>query len=198
MKIALIIILSVILIISVLLMIPTYLVFEFKKQGAEKKTELKIRYFLFTFMLNEKKEPKKEKTKKEKPQELKKKKSVSDWFSTVKLIEDDIIGILKYAKKHAFSVKKFRFLMNFGLGDAMKTGILTGSAYGTVYNVLGFLNRNIPVEDCEVKINPDFERECLDIDGECILRIKNAHIIVIAIKALKVLLKIRKSDKERK
>lgn len=198
MKIALIIVSALILLFFRLLLIPTYCEFEFKKSGAEKKSEVKIKYLFFTFKPKEK--PQKEKTKKEKPKEKTKKKSIGEWFSLFKLIEDDIIEILQYAKKHAVSVKYLKFIMDFGMADAMQTGIATGAAYGTVYNVLGFLNRNIPVEECDIKINPDFDRAHLETDIKCIFRIKNVHIIVIAVKALKMYFKMRKNNtqKERK
>ncbi len=195
MKIVLIAALALILLIFILLLIPTYCLFEFTKEGEEKKSELKIKYLFFTIKPSQ--NPKKDKPI-EKPKA--EKKGVGEWFSVFKSIEDDLIDILQYAKKHAVTVKYLKFIMDFGMADAMQTGIATGAAYGTVYNVIGFLNRNISVEECVVKINPDFERTHLEIDIKCIFRIKNVHIIVIALKALKMYFKMKKNkpQKERK
>ncbi len=199
MKIALITVLVLIALIFILLLIPTYCEFEFKKAGAEAKSEIRIKYLFFTFKPGKKPKKKKDKPPKE-PKKKSEKKGIGEWFSLFKAIEDDLIGILKYARKHAVSVKYLRFVMDFGMKDAMRTGIATGAAYGTVYNVLGFLNRNIPVEECEIKINPDFEKPMLEIDTKCIFRIKNVHIMVIALMAVKIVFKIskNKSKPERK
>lgn len=202
MQTALIIALSIILFVFVLLLIPIYVEFELEKIGTDKKTEITVKY-LFLKITPGKKKKKEKKPEKPKNSEKDKKaalpkKSVGEWFATFKFIEDDLIDILQYAKKHAVSIKSFGFFMNFGMDNAMNTGIATGAAYGTVYNMVGFINRNIPVEKCEVKINPDFENTHLELNTKCIFRIKNAHIIVVAIKAIKIFFKIKKANEERK
>lgn len=74
----------------------------------------------------------------------------------------------------------------------MSTGIATGTLYGTIYNVISFLNNAFGVEECDVKVNPDFEKKHIDISSKCILKIRNVHIIIVFFKVLKIYFKITK------
>lgn len=198
MKTALIIILAIFALIIALLFVPTYFRFEFIKDGKNKKFDVLVSYLFLKIKLNS---PRKEKGKKNKKEKKPKKdtkqetsiiKKVDKGIRIFKEIEDEVIEILFYASHHAVRVKDFKVHINFGLDDAMYTGIATGAIYGVVYNIISLLNNHIGVEKCNVLVNPDFENRLLDINAKCILRVKNVHIMIMIFKVLKMYLKITK------
>ena len=109
-----------------------------------------------------------------------------------------MVDILHYASEKEINIRKLTFFLDFGMKDPMNTGISTGAIYGVIYNMLALLNNAFEVEECDVKINPDFERKHLDITSQCILKIKSVHIIIIVFKVLKMYFKITKLKEERK
>lgn len=75
--------------------------------------------------------------------------------------------------------EKICFNLSFGTGDAAHTGILTGSLWAATYNVIAFIANFIRVTEPQISINPSYDEEILDFDGECILKISLANIITI-------------------
>lgn len=70
--------------------------------------------------------------------------------------------------------------MELGTEDSMQTALLCGSAWAVAGNVLGLaggLVRLMP-EATDVRIQPNFQRKCLRVRVECILRFRAAHAIV--------------------
>ena len=189
MKIAFIIL--VILIFAILLFVPFFIVVEFSKKDDKKSFDLKIKYLFFCIKIKDKKAEKRKKTIKEKEDsDLMKK--IKKGIKVFKEIEDDVVDILYYASEKAIKIRKLTFFLDFGLSNPMNTGISTGAMYGVVYNILAMLNNFFKIEECDVKINPDFERKHFDIESGCILKIKNVHIIIIVFKVLKMYFKITK------
>jgi len=197
-KIALIITAVFFLIFAILLFVPFYLVIEFSKKENEKKINASIKYLFFKVRLKRKAEKKNKPEKKDKKEIAPKKEEklierVNRGIETYKSIEDDLVDILCYASKKAITIKKMEFCLDFGLENPMHTGITTGALYGVVYNVLSVLNNLFEVEECDIKINPDFDRKRIDVLSECIFSIKNVHIIIIVFKVLKMYFKIKKA-----
>ncbi len=83
------------------------------------------------------------------------------------------------ALKKRLTFENIYFAFTFGLGDAPKTGIATGSAWGIVYNLFALLCRVSNVKNHKFNITPDFENECYDIVFEGILKVSLANIICI-------------------
>ena len=103
---------------------------------------------------------------------------------------------MEYAKQHAVTVKSIDLDMEFDTEDPMRTGILTGTINGGVYNVLAILDNTVGVNDWNIDIRPLFQnQEQLKINFCGIVKIKNVHIIIIVSKILKLYLKIRKIKK---
>jgi len=207
--IASIIIAVVLVVIAILLTAPSLLEFSFKWDENERKFSLKLRYLFFKKILfpsSKKKKTKPKKEKKQKKEIEKKKYTLSDVKSYVKKlrylyseIKDDIIKLLKYAKSHAVTIKKLETDIKFDTENPMNTGILTGSSNGMIYNIYSLLDRQVGIDDMSVSIVPLFEnRNYFDIRLSGIIKIRNAHIIVIIIRVIPILLKLRKALKNNK
>lgn len=192
MKIFLIIILVIAVLLSLFFFLPTNFIFEFSKDKRGKNFEVTVRHLFIKIKL---KPPKKKGTPKNpNPQNkgLTRKEKIEKGFTIFKLVEDDIVDVLCFASEKALKIKEFDFLLNFGTGDAMQTGIITGGAYGVIYNILALFNNYLMVKKCDIKINPDFENRYLSLGAKCILEVRNVHIIIMIFKVLKMYLKINK------
>ncbi len=207
MKIAFVIIALIIFFIALLLFVPVYVVFEAWAHDKKNDFTVKIKYLFLNIKMNPKKNPgksgKKPKTKKSikdvKEKENTKEKGskttlekIEKGIEVYKYIEDDVAEIIAYAADHAVTVKQLKLIMRFGLDDAMYTGIATGALYGVIYNVIALLDRHLTVHNHEVNLTPEFEGKCFALDGKCILKVKNVHIMIIVFKVLKMYFKITK------
>ena len=110
-------------------------------------------------------------------------------------VKGDLQELLRFCSKRLIRIKNLDFEFVFGLDDPMYTGIVNGIAYGVVYNILGFVHHNINVEKSNINIVPDFEKECFGVKLNCILRLKNVHIIVIIVKLIRIYYKFKKTVK---
>lgn len=77
----------------------------------------------------------------------------------------------------------------------MYTGILHGIICGVVYNILGVVHSHSTLKKHSVNITPDFDNVCHSIHFNCILKLKNVHIIFILIKGIKIYKKLKKEMK---
>ncbi len=116
------------------------------------------------------------------PAEEKKKLSFAD-------IENSIqkgIDAVKYLRKK-FTVSLFSLKVRFATGDAADTGIATGAAYGSVYSLLGAIDRYFILKKHEVVITPVFQGVGLEAEfcGKFQLRL---------IYCLGLINKVRKGD----
>ncbi len=193
MKTALIIILAFIALIIVLLFVPTYFSFEFVKDGKNKKIDVLVSYLFIKIKLNRpQKDGKKREENKEKKKTAPLPEKIKRGIRVFKTVEDDVSELLFYAASHAVRIKDISFYINFGLGDAMYTGISTGAFYGVLYNIISLLNNHIGVESVSVSVNPDFQNKLFNMRTKCILRVKNVHIMIMIFKVLKMYFKITK------
>lgn len=199
MKIALIILASIIALIFVLLMLPIRLLVDYKKDEVTNETSFVIRYMFWNFKLfgNKNKEKPKDTQKEEKkPLSFEEKRDkVSKYIKIFEDTKDEIAQILDYSAKRAIVFEKIYTDIEFGFEDAMHTGIFTGVLNGFVYGVLGFIHQHSKLLDMRVNIQPIFDNPCFKIKAGCILRLKNVHIIIVAINILKILRKIRKTER---
>lgn len=199
MKIALIILVSIIALIFVLLMLPIRLLIDYKKDEVTNETSFVIRYMFWNFKLFGNKDKKKLKdTPKEEKQPLsfeEKRDKVSKYIKIFEDTKDEVAQILDYSAQRAIVFEKIYTDIEFGFEDAMHTGIFTGVLNGFVYGVLGFVHQHSKLLDMRVNIQPIFDNPCFKIKAGCILRLKNVHIIIVAINILKILRKIRKTER---
>ena len=201
MKIALIILISFIALIFVLLLLPVRLLVDYKKDDVTNETSFVIRYLFWNFKLfknknKEKKKPKEKPKEEKKPVSFSEKRDkVSKYIKIFEDIKDEIGQILDYAAQKAVVFEKIYTDIEFGFEDAMHTGIFTGVLNGFVYGVLGFIHQHSRLLDMRVNIQPVFDNPCFKVQAGCILRLKNVHIIIVAINILKILRKIRKTER---
>lgn len=193
MKVFLIILALILLLIAALLLIPVRVVIKFSKLPEETSYSAYVKVWFFkVFSLPS--EKKRKKPKKEKPPKEKKsvKDSINGGLELYKLIAEDVKIILSYTSKHALKVEKLHFILNYGTGDAASTGVLYGPISGIVYGALGLLAHNHKTKDSILSVTPEFNNAVFKAQGECILKLQNVHIIVIATKLVKLIIKMKK------
>ena len=191
MKVFLIILAIILLLIAALLLIPVRVAVKFSKLPGETSYSayVKIWFFKVLSLPAEKKKQKKEKPPKEKKSV---KDSINGGLELYKLIAEDVKIILSYTSKHALRVEKLHFIVNYGTGDAAATGVLYGPISGIVYGALGLLAHNHKTKDSILSVTPEFNEAVFKAQGECILKLQNVHIIVIATKLVKLMIKMKK------
>ena len=81
--------------------------------------------------------------------------------------------------KKRLTFENIYFALTFGLGDAARTGIATGGAWGIAYNLFAIICRVSNVKNHKFNITPDFENETYDMVFEGILTLSPANIICI-------------------
>lgn len=195
--------------ILVLLVLPIRIYLDYKKDETKNEASLILGYAFLKFdILNREKKPKAEKEKKEpeeaeEPEEKQsdsfeeKRDKVSRYIKIFEETKDDVAKVLDYTASRAVVIEKIYTDIEFGFSDAMHTGIFTGVLNGFVYGVLGFIHHHSNLRDMKVNIQPNFESPCFKVDAGCIVRLKNVHIIIVAINLLKILRKIRKIERSK-
>lgn len=186
--------------VGILLFLPVRAIISFYKNPNGAGLEIAVKIAFFKFKLH----PTGEKPKKAKKQPATKqpaqKKSLKDRITggidLYRLVADDAKDIISCIVHNAFCFENIRFYLHYGTGDAASTGILYGVISGIVYGLFGMIANSSKTKKSEITINPDFTTSAFETNGECIARIRNVHIIVIAVKLLKLYLKIKKG-KER-
>ncbi len=181
--------------ILVFIFLPTNFIFELSKDQRGNNFEVTIKHLFIKINL---KPPKKKGTPKNPNPEnkgLTLKEKIDKGITIFKSVENDIIDVLSFASGRALKIKEVSFLLNFGTGDAMQTGILTGGAYGVIYNLIALLDNNFTLKKYSVEINPDFEKRFYGVGAKCILEVRNVHIMIMIFKVLKMYLKINKINK---
>lgn len=189
--------------ILILLVLPIRIVLDYKKDESQNKASLVIRYGFLKFdILGDGKKPKKEKPKKQKeekePESFEEKRDkISKYIKIFEETKDDAAKILDYATSRAVVFEKIYTDIEFGFTDAMHTGIFTGVLNGFVYGVLGFIHNHSNLRDMRVNIQPVFDKPCFKVSAGCIVRLKNVHIIIVAVNLLKILKKIKNIERSK-
>lgn len=202
----LIILAAILLLIFVLLLIPTLLEFEFSASNGEFNHKLVFRYGFIRFTVS----PPKKKAKAKKNDKSEKKISEKKQFSydsamqslkkakyIYKQVKDDVLKLLSYAGKHSVTFREIDTYIEFDFENPMHTGIATGIINGIVYNLLALIDNTAGLKKHTENIQPLFCNSNF-YSGKIygIVRLKNVHIMVIMIKALKLYMKIRKYNKQ--
>lgn len=201
MTVALIILAVILALILILLILPIRIFLDYKKDEISNETDLVLRYGFLKFRLfGDEKKPKKDKPEKKEKEPTsfeEKREKVSKYIKIFEEIKDDVAEILEYATSRAVVIENIYTEIEFGFSDAMHTGIFTGVLNGFVYGVLGFVHHHANLRDMRVNIQPIFNNPCFKIKAGCIVRLKNVHIIIVAINLLKILRKIRKQERSK-
>ena len=201
MTVALIILAVILALILILLILPIRIFLDYKKDEISNETDLVLRYGFLKFRLfGDGKKPKKDKPEKKEKEPTsfeEKREKVSRYIKIFEEIKDDVAKVLDYFTSRAVVIENIYTEIEFGFPDAMHTGIFTGVLNGFVYGVLGFIHHHANLRDMRVNIQPIFNNPCFKIKAGCIVRLKNVHIIIVAINLLKILRKIRKQERSK-
>ncbi len=199
MTIALIILAVILALILILLILPIRIFLDYKKDDSTNQVSLVLRYGFLKFPLfgNKKKKEDKPREEEETTSFDEKRKKVSKYIKIFEETKDDVAEVLDYATSRAVVIEKIYTDIEFGFEDAMNTGIFTGVLNGFVYGVLGFIHHHADLRDMRVNIQPIFDRPCFKINAGCIVRLKNVHIIIVAVKLLKILKKIKNLERSK-
>ena len=198
MTVALTILAVILALILILLILPIRIFLDYKKDENSNETDLVLRYGFLKFRLYGDDKKKKEEKKEKEPTSFEEKRDkVSKYIKIFEETKDDVAEILEYATSRAVVIENIYTEIEFGFSDAMHTGIFTGVLNGFVYGVLGFIHHHANLRDMRVNIQPIFDNPCFKIKAGCIVRLKNVHIIIVAINLLKILRKIRKQERSK-
>jgi len=189
-QIFLIILLCLLVLLGILIFTPIrlFLTFYKKDEDADFKVVLKIGFIERILYPSENEAPKKEE-KSEKPSV---KDRITSGIELYKMIWEDAKEILLYASKNALKFENLTFHIDYGTGDAASTGILYGVISGIVYGIWGIIGNNAILESYDIDIRPDYYNTLLSLDGKCIVKLRNVHIIIIGFKVIKLLKKMKK------
>ena len=204
---ALIIFAVILLLIISLLLIPCLMYFDISAANGKFKYKLVFRYGFIRFTLlpsDKNKKKKKEKAVSEKKTRDKKQfsfENAKQSFKTAKNIygqvKDDIRRLLSYAGKHSVTFRKIDTNIEFDFENPMHTGIATGIINGVIYNILALIDNTAGLKKHSENIVPLFHNSNYLSANICgIVRLKNVHIMVILIRALKLYMKIKKYNKQ--
>lgn len=172
------------------------LFFSFERIEAENKTKIFVKYLFIKKEIklhDEYTNENKTKEKEEQPE-----RGIKYYKQLYKLLKKDISALISYLLKKAVVFDEINIKTYFGYSDAAITGIMTGVQNSFAYCIMAFFHNNFHVREWNISINPDFQKERFDSSLDCIAEMKTAHIIVIGIKALKILRIIKKYNKIRK
>lgn len=181
-------------IITVILLLPIRLYISYIKDENNSVSSIDLKYAFFKYRIYPDGKPKKTKEKAEKPESSfeEKKTKIDEYIRIFNGIKNDVVKILDYASARAIIFEKIGIDVEFGFEDAMHTGIFTGVLNGFVYSILGVIHQRALLEDMNVNIQPVFGNICFKTQIHCILRIRNVHIIIVAVNVLKLLRKMKK------
>ena len=140
---------------------------------------------VFSFDTNDK-QKKVEKAEEHKPKE--KTKTPAKKIDSLQVVLKIISRVLHHVRLLP-RIKKLRFLLEFGLSDAAKTGMVAGGVYALVYGIQARLHRSRQVHIEELAVTPNFQSPAFALDCSGIITTCLAHITGIAVVVLAVIVK---------
>lgn len=175
--------------------------FSFRRREGKNSTEFLIKYLFINKKIAVEKKDKTKKTENKKTDKQGKndlaENGIRYYLDLYKEIKDDVFGILNYITRKTGVFESIKIRVDFGFSDVSKTGIMTGTLNGILYNIMSYFHNNYTVRDWEISVNPDFDNEKFDVFFDCIVKLKTVHIINIAFKGLKIFNIMRKTTKKK-
>ena len=86
--------------------------------------------------------------------------------------------------RKSLKVKRLNLNVSFGTDDAFNTGILTGSLWAGIYNVIAFISNFVSLTEPESKVNPDFENEYVEVSLNAKIESRPITLITLALNFL--------------
>ena len=109
------------------------------------------------------------------------------FFEEVKLYYSYFLEFIAEYKKSAVRLrrtvhaKKILLDVNFGMGDAAKTGISTGYVWSGIYTVISFIASLVRITKPQINVEPDFNQLKCDVNAEIIVKTSLISFIFLAI-----------------
>lgn len=135
------------------------------------------------FLDSDQKQKKTQKAVKHKPK--KETKSTAQKIDYLRLILEIVFRVLHHVRLLP-RIKKLRFLLEFGLSDAAKTGMVAGGIYALVYGIQARLHRSRRISFEELAVTPNFQSPAFALDFSGIITTCLVHIMGIAVVVLAV------------
>lgn len=191
-------------VLMLILLIPIDCVIDFSYNDGENRGYIVIKYFFVKFkILPTEKEF--EKAAEETDEEAKKEvppKDKKDIAGLVKFgktvyteLKNDIFNLINHFFRHTIRIKELNISSNFGTGDPMYTGIISGAVNAVVYNTVSLIDRHMQLDKWNVALNADFDNACIAAGVYCKLRTRCLYVIKIGIMAAVLLFKIQKINR---
>ena len=178
--------------------LPVRVIFSYHTAG-ETRLSIKIAFFKISFLpVKKKNHKKKQKKKAEKNTPTPNKKNSSNTNKIRQVLDlydkfaEDFGALLDYTSRKSVSFEQLTLHIRYSTGDAAATGILCGMINSVVYSLLGIIHQRAQLENPDIIIQPEFDDAHFIAESECILRLKNVHIIVIAVKVLLLIRRIKR------
>lgn len=108
-------------------------------------------------------------------------------YSIYKNNKEIISSPLKYLAKK-ISVRNLYLKLGMGTGEAASTGVLYGTAWIVMGNIMAFTGSHVSIKEPRIIIVPVFGSVHLSLDFNCIISIKTGHIINAGIRAIPALI----------
>lgn len=100
--------------------------------------------------------------------------------------------------KNSIVIEKFYFQYHYGFEDAAFSAIAFGIVNGIVYNVYGLVAHHFKINHTHIQTAPDFNNHLKIIEFESIIKIRIADIMINSLRAVPLLLKLKKYNKPKK
>ncbi len=189
------IVLYIVLIILALLitvsLIPARFVFLINSDG----TTIDLGYAFFKSRLYPTQKPKNRDTENKETKETENKQQSKKQFVILKDLFDEIIKtskqILHYIFAHAITIEELTISATVGTSDPADTGMVCGSAYAAIFQVLGFMKQNMKLKKHSVDIIPDFDNCVVKGGLHAILHTNLAHVLIISFMLLPLIIKYK-------
>ncbi len=149
-----------------------------KKAGRKLRTSLDISFLGFKIKTDKKKKEKKQSPKKDDDKE-----DDIKFFDKVKKYYTLFLDFKDTYKKNSRKIRrtvhfeKICLNVQFGLGDAARTGIATGGVWAGIYNVIALVARLFRISEPKVGVVPLYNEQKCEIEGECIISTRVANLI---------------------
>ena len=170
-----------------------------KSKGQKLKIYYKIKFFggLFSIKKSSKREAEKLK---EKTSDIIKEEDIG-FFEKVKKAYKTFCAF-KYAYKNnssklkkAVYAKDINLHIDFGFGDAMATGILTGALWTGIYNVISFISSVITIAEPNINVTPNYNQDKCSVRLECIITSRLVNLIAVVVSVGISYLKFKRKEK---
>ena len=77
--------------------------------------------------------------------------------------------------------KKLYVNLQFGLGDAAKTGMATGEIWAAIYGIIAFVSNIIRITEPKIQVTPNYNELMCDAEAECIIKARLYNFLIVDI-----------------